>query len=238
MIICCGVACFAANEKTPITADNLPQWLLIIILLNAFLTIVGLVFLYFFFLKRRGFDCNKSSKDEIVKVVQNSERINIQGMRKTINDIVNWINNEKNTVNYEDKINRLERQIGELKNEVDKCKTTSTSVRPPFINHPPVATTTYGTKFFRSKEGKFLTEEVPDKKDASFKVFNIKGNDASFEYCGEVRNQDFFTDVCKFENNPQDVPDKTKIISKESGKVRKDANNNWEVISLATIKFE
>jgi len=91
--------------------------------------------------------------------------------------------------------------------------------------------------FFRSKQEKILQEET-SRVNALFKVFSIKGNEARFTYCGEVQNPDFFSDICRFENNPAEVPNKTKIITTASGIVKKDSNNNWIVVYPATIKFE
>lgn len=92
-------------------------------------------------------------------------------------------------------------------------------------------------KFFRSKQGKILQEEVSNNSEAAFKVFNIKGNEAKFEYCGGVVNSDFFDGICIFENNPADVPNKTAIKTTVSGVVKKDINGNWEVTTPAKIKF-
>ena len=51
-------------------------------------------------------------------------------------------------------------------------------------------------------------------------------------------NQDFFTDVCSFANNPSDVPNKIRITTTIPGTVKKDSNNKWEVVEKAKIKFE
>lgn len=92
--------------------------------------------------------------------------------------------------------------------------------------------------FFKSKNGKILTEELQNSNEASFKLYNINDNEAEFSYCGGVVNQDFFTDVCSFANNPSDVPNKTKITTTTPGVVKKDSNNKWEVTEKAKIKFE
>ena len=92
-------------------------------------------------------------------------------------------------------------------------------------------------KFFSSKYGKVLQRELPNSINASFKIFNIKGDRAEFEYCGGITNLDFFEDVARFKNNPYEIPNRTKIVTTKPGVVRKDNNNNWEVEEVVEIEF-
>jgi len=68
-------------------------------------------------------------------------------------------------------------------------------------------------------------------------VIDIENDKAKFEYCGGVVNTDFFEDICTFENNPAEVPNKTKIITTVPGIVRRDNNNVWNIEERAKIKF-
>jgi hypothetical protein len=92
-------------------------------------------------------------------------------------------------------------------------------------------------RFFRSKKGKVLMEEVTNERDAAFKVFNIKNNEAKFVYCGDIQNPDWFGAIVEFVNNPQEISNKTKIDTTTPGIVKINSNNNWEVITPAKIKF-
>jgi hypothetical protein len=91
-------------------------------------------------------------------------------------------------------------------------------------------------KFFKTKNGKILIEELPNSTESSFKVLNINNNEADFEYCGSIVNTDFFNDVCIFENNPESVPNRTKIFTTQNGRVSF-RDGKWEVIRKAKIKF-
>lgn len=92
-------------------------------------------------------------------------------------------------------------------------------------------------RFFRTKNGNILNEELNNSTDASFRVFNIRNNEADFEYCGGLVNPDYFDGVCIFENNPANIPEKTRINTVKHGIVKKDNNNNWVVDEPAIIKF-
>lgn len=144
---------------------------------------------------------------------------------------------------FEAKLQQLEREFGELQEKVrniklepispntikteDKIIETPVNVQEPKISY---------IKYFRTKQGKVLQEEVSNQSDASFKIYDINNNEAKFEYCGGVINPDFFTEICTFENNPADVPHKKEIRTTAYGTVKKD-NNNWVIDKPAKIKF-
>lgn len=144
---------------------------------------------------------------------------------------------------FEAKLQQLEREFGELQEKVrniklepispntikteDKIIETPVNVQEPKISY---------IKYFRTKQGKVLQEEVSNQSDASFKIYDINNNEAKFEYCGGVVNPDFFTEISTFENNPADVPHKKEIRTTAYGTVKKD-NNNWVIDKPAKIKF-
>lgn len=134
---------------------------------------------------------------------------------------------------YEDKLNSLERKIGNLQEQVNK---TLNMQKPEDVNPKPSQITNERIKFFRTKQGKILQDELPTESGASFKIFEINASEAKFEYCGGVTNPDFFDGICDFANNPADIPHKTKIITVSPGKVKKD-NDNWIIDKPAKIKF-
>ena len=174
------------------------------------------------------------SKEYIKKITAKSRRLEKKFILK--NDENANTETQNRIKKIEVRLRRLENHLKEHQGEFNIChENVDTEYgynAVEFSNQTGV-----GIKFFRSKQGKTLMEEA-DSKSAIFKVFNITGNEAEFEYCGGVQNPDFFTEICSFENNPADVPNKTKIITSMQGVVRKDSNNNWEVITPAKIKFE
>lgn len=181
----------------------------------------------FFISRRKNHQHNEHNRDQIITTVLESKRI--------ANRISsgNHNNTSPNIKSIEDKIALIEKQIIQLQNK-EASKGENEFKEFVEIKNPPNS----DDKFFKSKNGKILIEELYSSADSSFRVFNITGNDANFEYCGGVINPDFFTDVCSFVNNPSDVPNKTRITTTIPGTVKKDSNNKWEIIEKAKIKFE
>lgn len=93
-------------------------------------------------------------------------------------------------------------------------------------------------EFFYSKQGNILQEKCHTS-EARFKVFNIKGDEANFTYCGGIINPDFLTsEVCDFENSPFDVPTINRIFTTVHGIVTKERNGKWRVTLPVKIRFE
>jgi hypothetical protein len=193
------------------------------------LILTWLVFIILFFVFRKKYSQpTESNREQIITTVLKSQRIAqkfISGQPNKSPQSINLIDN---------KIAVLETQVKELQkreNNEGRRKNTEENVSDLQSKIDDV-------KYFKSKNGKMLIEELQNSSDASFKIFNVIENEAKFEYCGGVVNQDFFTDVCSFANNPSDVPNKTKITTMVPGVVKKDSNNIWEVTDKARIKFE
>lgn len=190
----------------------------ILIISAVLVVIVLIVFAYFLYcLWKR---CAKLKKT-ILEVLQNSS--------------------EGSIVMYVDKLQQLERRLGELKSDVDKLKKQEVEAKPAQLdNEQPKSSQqkdSLEVKFYRSKQGKILLEEVSNERDAAFKVFKIKENEAKFIYCGGIQNPDWFGEIVEFANNPQEIPNKIKIDTTIPGIVKKDSNNNWVVTIPAKIKF-
>lgn len=169
------------------------------------------------------------NREMIIKTVLESQRIEEKFNSKT--ELYKLTHEIKS---IEDKITSLEKQIKDLQNKQNSGEDKTNAEE----NESNPQLRTNDIKFFKSRNGKTLTQELPNSTDAFFKIFNIKDNEAEFEYCGGVINQDFLSEVCIFENNPSDVLNKTRIITVAPGSVKKDANNNWEVTGKTKIKFE
>lgn len=181
----------------------------------------------FFISRRKNHQPSEPNRDQIITTVLGSQRI---AKKFSSSD---FYKSTPNIKPIEDRIALIEKRVSELQNkEVSKGE-------KDVKEEAEIKKVTYiDEKFFKSKNGKILIEELNNSTDASFRVFNISGNGAKFEYCGGVINQDFFTDVCSFANNPSDVPNKIRITTTIPGTVKKDSNNKWEVVEKAKIKFE
>jgi hypothetical protein len=165
---------------------------------------------------------------------------NLKNQLETLENKMNGLQikmNQDNVNMFEDKLQKLDRQFGDLQEKVNNLsKSSDIDTKNKVVEN--IKPENEGIKYFRSKQGRFLLEEVVNESEGAFKVFDIKGNEARFEYCGGVVNSDFFTDICSFENNPADIPNKIKIKTIIAGVVKKDHNSNWEVYTPAKIKFE
>ena len=230
-----------------------------IVLISLSFSIVTLLLVFFIlyrFKKRNlNYKNNKSQFRQLVEyVVLNSKDISdkftsnskhgINGIAKNqLQTFENRMNefqkklNENNVKMFEDKLQKMERQFGDLQEKVNKLsKISDTETKTEIIEN--LLPAKEDIKFFRSKQGKLFFEEVIVESEGKFKVFDINGNEGKFEYYGGVVNSDFFIDICSFENNPSEVPNKTKIRTIIPGVVKKDNNGNWEVYTQAKIKFE
>lgn len=185
--------------------------------------IIALIIILFIFLT-----------EYIKKITYKSKRLEQKFVMK--GDILQG--NKVGNVNmFEDKLQNLERKFGvllenynkllKLIDPKDKLSESRNNKNLSFSDE----------KFFKTKNGKTLLEELVSRDESSFRVFDINDNKAKFEYCGKIVNTDFFDGVCQFLNNPLDVPDKTKILTTIPGVVKKNINGDWTVESQAQIKF-
>lgn len=220
----------------PVSKDNQVQksdnqlllWLLIILLF-----VVILIFSYFLY--RLWNRCSKLKNTLLENQINFKEEHNVS----------NYNANDYNGLN--NKIGKLESQLGNLLKEVENLKKSCSQPNPNQSAQQP-ATTSQPTnnvsvtnqpkddsQYFGSKNKKTLINET-GKDAAKFRVFNIKGNEADFEYCGGVTNLDFLESICDIPSDAYNIQSKTNIITLKSGKVKKDSDENWEVSIPATIK--
>lgn len=212
-------------------SDNrLLLWLFILIL--QFVAIV--VFSYFLY--RLWNRCSKL-KNSLREYPNNSkEEYNVSNYN--VNDY-NGLNN---------KIGKLEGQLGNLLKEVETLKkgvsqpNPNQSVQQPTTTTQPTNNVSFAnqpkddSQYFGSKNKKTLINET-GKEGAKFRVFNVNGNEADFEYCGGVTNLDFLESVCDIPSDAYNVQSKTNITTTDRGKVKKDSDGNWEVYTNVKIKI-
>ena len=173
------------------------------------------------------------AKEYIKQIVFRSKRLEMKFVRRDEHS------NSSDISIFEDKLQQLERRLGELQEKFNKIaddKQKEPEKQEPVSTPPPVEKPKdTSEQFFKTKSRKVFYQETDA--DASFRVFNIKGNNAEFEYCGGVVSPDFLTDVCDFLNNPWKLGNIKKIATKTAGKVSKNYDGNWEVMIPAKIEF-
>jgi uncharacterized protein YxeA len=92
-------------------------------------------------------------------------------------------------------------------------------------------------KYVKRKQGKIVMQLSDSSEGCDFKIFNIRGNTAEFEFCGDknaLLRQYIFNDVCDVIETPS-TPLKD-IINVEPGTVEL-KNDTWVVTTPAKIKF-
>jgi len=92
-------------------------------------------------------------------------------------------------------------------------------------------------KYFSGKIDKILEGELSNSSGAKFKIFNIDGNRAEFEFCGSVINENWFDGVADIMNDVSEtLNNKNNIITTKPGIVVKEGGN-WRVEKRVEIKF-
>ncbi|MDR3140786.1 MAG: hypothetical protein LBU37_03545 [Tannerellaceae bacterium] len=206
--------------------QNSTLWLLIIICLVVIILLITTLFLWY----KLQFTVNRNSL--VRKFVEDVFFLS-EGIKEKFNNLRSPIisDSNNNVRMFEDKLNKLERQFGELS---EKVRNGIQQQAPQQANNTPQSD---NALYFASKSDKQLTEQLPSKTNASFRVFAVNSNEAKFEYIGVVKNENWFEGICSIENDAKDnLTDKKQINTTQPGNVKKD-NNNWVIIIPAKIKF-
>jgi hypothetical protein len=183
---------------------------------------------------------NSSLRKFVKNVFFSSEEINDKFEFIKTETYANGVNTNESIL--EKKLDNLKRQFDELQPALksiiatDSQKSIKEETNPviPVIKSPEPKQNEF---YFASKSNKQLTEQLPNSANASFKVYEITGNEAKFEYIGSVRNENWFEGVCSIENSANDnLSDKKHISTTKPGRVRK-FDNFWIVSTPASIKF-
>ena len=140
---------------------------------------------------------------------------------------------------YEDKILSLERQVGRLSDDIYKMKNSAGQTAGTIP--PPVSLAENSqVKYLKYKSGVYLSHELSNSTDSNYKIFDIHGNYAKFEFCGNeqeaIADKDaFFDSVCDDSNFSSNV---NQVINVEPGAVELQGDGRWKVTKKATIKFQ
>ena len=154
-------------------------------------------------------------------------------------------NNLGNNLNngIDNKLSKLERDLGQrirdLEQEVKEIKLITIS--PPATEEPKQEKQNSNTKYLKEKNGEFLSHETYNADEGKFKLVNIQGDKAQFEFSGQVADfvsPDYFDRACEFTNNPKNLNPIRYIKTVEKGDVEFQSDGSWKVIKKAKIKFE
>ncbi len=129
----------------------------------------------------------------------------------------------------------LQAQLKEIENELSTLEGKDSNVKPVRDENKLESGE---VKFFGNKNNKTLEGELSNSSGASFKVFNINGNQAEYQYCGAIKNENWFESVAKITNSASDtLNDRKEIITIKPGIVIKNTEGKWEVKHPTEIKF-
>jgi hypothetical protein len=102
-----------------------------------------------------------------------------------------------------------------------------------------VADNSSGIQYVKLKQNDGFYQLSSESGGCDFKIFNIRGNTADFEFCGNKSNalakQYIFDNVCEIVYRSAAPKD---IVNVEKGMVTMTESGNWKVTNRAKIRFE
>ena len=141
-------------------------------------------------------------------------------------------------------IDDLEKRVARLQQDVNAFKNNNSNTKQSDINRPnsPHHQVNYSNsqaKYLKMKSGIYLSQESDSPANSKYKIFDIQGNTAKFEFCGNeieaIANREaFFDNVCEDSNYS---PNAKQVINEQSGVVELQSDGKWKVITKAIIKF-
>jgi hypothetical protein len=140
---------------------------------------------------------------------------------------------EMNVRAIEDKLQQMERRFGQQFHSIYNTQNMSIASMPKDM--PPEKP---NVKYLRMKSGSSLSQESDSPEGGKFKLFDIVGDRAKFEFCGDeqaaIANKDAtFDNVCEDSGYYLNA---RRIESVEPGEVQRQ-DGKWKVIKKAKIKF-
>ena len=193
-----------------------------------FLALIACGLAFFMFFKMQ-----KSTQENRYKEMNRSSNVNtdIDATKEIALDVQNL---QQSFYNLKYSVDKLEKEFTKISSNSVNSPVNTSVVTPSSI---PQQESQAGSVNLKSKDGGYL-EESDGRFD--FRGFNIRGNDASFEFCGRadraIENKDaIFGGVCICEGNSRNAQ---TVKSLKPGKIRLEGNGNWKVIEKAVVKFE
>jgi hypothetical protein len=142
-------------------------------------------------------------------------------------------------------LKKIERKLQMVEEELQQLKNLpQTDSKQPIINVSQdvpenIPVVEFNVKYLKMKSGDYLSQESDSQENCKFKLFDINGDTAKFEFCGNeqdaIANKNAtFDTVCEDSNY---VANATHIENLEPGEVRRQPDGKWKVIKKAKIKF-
>jgi hypothetical protein len=134
-------------------------------------------------------------------------------------------------------IEELKKKLQTVEDELQQLKNLiQTTGVPPKIEKPVVKSNVI---YLKTKSGDYLYHESDNQENSKFKLFDINGDKAKFEFCGNEQSaidnkNSIFDNVCEYSNYSSGV---THITNIEPGEVYRQHDGRWKVIKKAKIKF-
>lgn len=201
---------------------------ILIVITAVFVTIVLIVYTYLMY---RLWNRYSKLKDSFLEAQRHK-------VSSKFNNLGNNLNN-----GIENKLNKLERDLGQRITDLEqKLKEIKLLLIPPHQTEElKEEKLNSNTKYLKEKNGEFLALETNNPEEGKFKIINIQGDKAQFEFAGKVSDfvsLDYFDKVCEFTNNPKNVNPINSIKTVEKGEAEFQPDGSWKVIKKAKIKFE
>lgn len=216
-------------EKYSLKSNNLDMMSLIIAIVALAMSLIACGLLVFNILKK-----NKSHKTSYREEVNDSP----------INTLIERTGKLERQVN---RLNGVDIAVKELVRDVEALKKNnnkSTDKKETFQEKQPVIPTQNAQQQFgnyillKSISAGYLKEN--DGASAMFRAFNINGQEAQFEFYGDVdyaiENQDsiFTEEICNCSGPKYNAK---KVESIKPGKIQLEGNGKWKVIVKTEVKF-
>ncbi|MDR1553493.1 MAG: hypothetical protein LBS69_08545 [Prevotellaceae bacterium] len=147
---------------------------------------------------------------------------------------------DQKLTSVEGKIQPSGEKLQQSGQQTEQCQPPSND--KPIIAHEPIedVPANSNVKYIKLKAGVYLSQESDSKNDdCRFRLFDINGNIAKFEFCGDeqeaiVNKNAFFDKVCEDINYTGYAK---HIENLAPGEVQRQSDGRWQVVKKATIRF-
>lgn len=215
----------SVEEEESDSSNCLPIWVYIV--LAVLLAAVIALAIWTFILNRKiaRFKYNSKQQEDDVSFSRNSDTENLQPQINILQDKVAYL--EGKAASWDEKGLALEKELNSMRN----LSSQPSNVQPKVEEK---SNTIYVKNFKKGVLKKCSKEE------AQFCLIETRQGLLGFEFCGNIEyaiaNRDAtFDGVCNLHGNPINA---TKIVNENRGTVKSVASDRWQVVEMASVKFE
>jgi len=148
-------------------------------------------------------------------------------------------NGGANVSMFEDKLQNLERKMGELTQKVNELQKKIDKNKDKEIEQIDCSETiNENIKYLKGKSGKTFSRVEDSLEGANWRMINIKGETAQFDFCGtiETARSNYNAIFDNVSETTGDVQNARKVETTVKGTIKL-MDNKWEVTIPAKIKF-